>query len=465
MKNTVKIIALALVVAVGLVSCEKKTDDGTTTTVEWTWVAGSETGNQTGAYGTIGTPATTNIPGARENAAAWTGADGKFWLFGGYGYDSTGYPGRLNDLWTFDISTSAWTWVAGSALRDQAGLYGTQGVADPANVPGARNGAASWIDADGRIWLFGGLGYDGTGAIGQNNDLWRFDPASSAWTWISGSSVRYQPGAYGTLGVADPLNVPGARLGAACWEDADGNFWLFGGFGYDAAGDKGRLNDLWKFDPALTYWTWVSGSDAIEEAGTYGTKGEAAAENVPGARSQALAWADADGLFWIFGGNGIVDSDTEGRLDDLWKFDPSTSEWTWVAGYALTNVSGAYGTQGTASVDNLPGSRYGSTRWLDSNGIVWLFGGYGIDIGGSEGWLNDLWKFSPETLDWTWVAGNSYHGQGGSYGTKGTASTSNIPGARYLHVSWFDAQGRYWIFGGYGLDSVSAGGRLNDLWR
>ncbi len=160
-----------------------------------------------------------------------------------------------------------------------------------------------------------------------------------------------------------------------------------------------------------------------------------------------------------------MDSDTAGRLDDLWKFDPSTSEWTWVAGYALTNVSGAYGTQGTASVDNLPGSRYGSTRWLDSNGIVWLFGGYGIDIGGSEGWLNDLWKFNPETLDWTWVAGNSYHGQGGSYGTKGTASTSNIPGARYLHVSWFDAQGRYWIFGGYGLDSVSAGGRLNDLWR
>lgn len=466
MKNTVKIIALSILLAAGLASCEKKDDGGQTPqTYEWTWVAGSEKVNQAGTYGMMGAPAATNIPGAREDAEAWTGPDGKFWLFGGYGYDSTGYPGRMNDLWTFDPTASTWTWVVGSAIRNQAGLYGTQGVADPSNVPGARNGAVSWVDADGDLWLFGGLGYDGTGAVGQTNDLWKFDPAAIAWTWVSGSPVRYQSGVYGTLGSPDPANIPGARVGAASWTDEDGRFWLFGGFGYDGVGAKGRLNDLWAFDPATLQWTWVSGSDAVEEAATFGTKGEADPENVPGARSMALGWADAGGIFWIFGGSGLGDLGTEGRLSDLWMFDPATSEWTWKAGSNVSNVSGIYGTLNTPAGSNIPGSRYGSTCMVDSTGAVWVFGGYGYDASGGQGWLNDLWKFYPEVLQWAWIGSYNNHGQGGAYGTKGTASSSNTPGARYLSVSWMDAQDRPWIFGGYGLDSEKKGGRLNDLWR
>lgn len=466
MKNTVKIIALSFLLAAGLASCEKKNDDGTNLpTYEWTWVAGSDKINGTGIYGMMGAPSATNIPGAREDAEAWTGVDGKFWLFGGYGYDSTGYPGRMNDLWAFDPASSAWTWVAGSAIRNQAGLYGTRGVADPSNVPGARNGAASWVGPDGELWLFGGLGYDGTGSIGQTNDLWRFDPATLQWTWVSGSPVRSQPGVYGTLGSPDPANVPGARVGAASWSDADGRFWLFGGYGYDAAGAKGRLNDLWTFDPAALHWTWMSGSDAVEGAATYGTKGTAAADNVPGARSAALGWADAQGLFWIFGGNGLAGLKTDGRLNDLWAFDPATSEWTWKAGSNVSNATGAYGTMGTPSESNIPGARYGSTCMVDSTGAVWVFGGYGLDSSGAQGWLNDFWKFYPEVLQWSWFTGSSAHGQAGAYGTKGTASASNVPGARYLPVSWMDAQNKPWIFGGYGLDAEKKGGRLNDLWR
>jgi N-acetylneuraminic acid mutarotase len=466
MKNTGKLIALSMILALAWTACEKKSDDGSTTPlIEWTWIGGSETADQAGAYGTQGTPDSTNVPGAREDAAAWTGDDGAFWLFGGYGYDSTAYPGRLNDLWKFDPSASTWTWIAGSALRDGEGFYGGLGVPGPTNVPGARNGAVCWADASGRLWLFGGLGFDAAGAIGQINDLWRFDPATSEWTWVSGSSVRNQPGVYGELGIADPSNVPGARVGATAGTDADGNLWLFGGYGYDGSAAKGRLNDLWKFDPATVQWTWVSGSDASEEGGTYGTKGTADPANVPGARSQAASWVGADGLFWVFGGNGRVDEDMEGRLNDLWTYDPETSEWTWVAGSSAPEITGTYGTMGTASSGNIPGSRYGSTCWRDSDGAFWLFGGYAIDIAASEGWLNDLWKLDPASLEWTWVGGNSYRGQAGAYGTKGTAATSNHPGARYMPVSWIDAQDRHWIFGGYGLDSEAAGGRLNDLWR
>ena len=468
MKNTGKIIALSLAIAALLLSCEKKSDDtNPTPLIEWTWVAGNDKVDQAGTYGTKGTPAATNVPGAREDAASWIGADGRFWLFGGYAYDSTGYPGRANDLWAYDTAATTWTWVSGSDVRNQAGNYGTLGVADPANVPGARNGAVSWVDAVGRLWLFGGLGLDSTGEIGQMNDLWRFEPATDEWTWVSGSSIRYQPGVYGTLGAADPANIPGARVGSTGWIDGSGGLWLFGGLGYDAAGDKGRLNDLWRYEPTTGHWVWISGSDTMEVYGTYGTKGTAAAENVPGSRTMALSWADGDGPFWIYGGSGLgnVDAESEGRLNDLWKYDPAASQWTWVSGSFLANISGNYGTQATSSVDYYPGGRYGAIRWIDADGLLWLFGGYAMDSAGGEGWLNDLWKFNPLTLEWMWVSGSNYHGQGGAYGTKGTASTSNVPGARYFGTGWLDSTGRRWIFGGYGLDSATAGGRLNDLWR
>src|SRR5260370_31459256 len=39
------------------------------------------------------------------------------------------------------------------------------------------------------------------------------------------------------------------------------------------AGTQGDLNDLWKFDG--TNWTWVSGSDLINQPGVFGTKGVA----------------------------------------------------------------------------------------------------------------------------------------------------------------------------------------------
>jgi len=58
---------------------------------------------------------------------------------------------------------------------------------------------------------------------------------------------------------------------------------------------------------------------------------------------------------------------------------PSTAnEWTWESG-SNAHAAGIYGTQGTSSTGNAPGSRYEAVNWTDSSGNLWLFGGYGID--------------------------------------------------------------------------------------
>ena len=55
---------------------------------------------------------------------------------------------------------SSWTWISGSNTTDQNGIYGTNGIANISNIPGARYESISWIDSNNNLWLFGGFGYD-----------------------------------------------------------------------------------------------------------------------------------------------------------------------------------------------------------------------------------------------------------------------------------------------------------------
>jgi hypothetical protein len=72
---------------------------------------------------------------------------------------------------------------------------------------------------------------------------------------------------------------------------------------------------------------------------------------------------------------------------------------------------------------------------------------------------NDLWKFDGE--EWVWVSGSNQYFQYGVYGIKGVPGSNNIPGARYCGVSWIDASGNMWLFGGYGLAASGSGNSVH----
>jgi N-acetylneuraminic acid mutarotase len=448
-------------------------------TGEWAWMSGSDTAYANGVYGALGVAAANNVPGARNNATTWIDASGNLWLFGGYGFDSVGNDGDLNDLWKFTPSTGYWTWMSGSNTEQASGVYGTLGVANANNVPGARDSAVSWIDSTGNLWLFGGEGYDVNGEYGELNDLWLFNPSTGYWTWISGSSAIpietgvCAPGVYGTIGVANASNVPGGRLGANSSIDTSGNLWLFGGQGCDSTGNEDELNDLWKFSPSIGQWTWISGSNIAGQFGIYGTLGVASSSNVPGGRDSSASWIDSGGNLWLFGGYGYDSTGDEDELNDLWNFNVSTSEWTWVSGSKIAAQPGKYGTLGSPGKNNIPGGRQNAANWIDSSNNLWLLGGDGYDSKGDEEGLNDLWEFAPSTVEWTWMGGNSTLLDGdesrpGVYGTLGVANSSNIPGGRYGASNWTDTSGDFWLFGGLGADDSANDGDnlpLNDLWK
>jgi len=281
-------------------------------TNEWTWVNGSNTINQYAVYGTQGIPSASNTTGAKGGAVSWKDVDGNLWMFGGDGLSSA-YAGLQNDLWKYNISTNLWTWMKGEDnTNDPAtyrGVYGTQGIKSSANRPGSRAGAVTWTDNSNNLWLFGGFGQALT-TTGNLNDLWKFNKSSGNWTWISGDNVADQLGIYGTPGQASVNNKPGSRTTSVAWTTADGNFWLFGGFGSNAIGGA-VLNDLWQFNTGTQQWMWVNGSNTATIQPTYGVLGISSPTTNPGGRSRACSWLDGTDL-WLFSG--------AGNYNDVWKY-------------------------------------------------------------------------------------------------------------------------------------------------
>jgi N-acetylneuraminic acid mutarotase len=100
----------------------------------------------------------------------------------------------------------------------------------------------------------------------------------------------------------------------------------------------------------------------------------------------------------LFGGYGIASGPDAyyGFLNDLWKFNSATNEWTWMGGSnSLPNNfsagAGVYGTLGVAAAGNVPSGRFGAAGWADSKGNLWLFGGYDYE---ASGYFNDLWEYN-----------------------------------------------------------------------
>lgn len=366
-------------------------------TNNWTWMKGDDFIAQISNYGTLGVPSATNKPGGRISPACWRDASGDLWMFGGHGYDNTPGQAYLNDLWKYSMSTNQWTWMGGSNSGWQSGSYGTQGVPSATNIPSARAGAVTWVDALGDFWLFGGKGMStNTVNVGYLNDLWKYNPTTGQWTWVSGSNQLDQNGSYGTLGTSAPSNIPGGRMYSSGWMDNIGNIWLFGGEGMDASSTNANyLNDLWKYNVPLNEWTWVHGSNTADQLGKYGIQGVASATNAPGGRYAAISWTDGSNNMFLFSGEGFPGTGTTtGNLNDLWKYDISSNQWMWVRGASINNQFGSYGSQGFPSITNIPGARYSSVSWIDSSDNLWLFGGDGKASTGPDGFLADLWKYT-----------------------------------------------------------------------
>lgn len=180
----------------------------------------------------------------------------------------------------------------------------------------------------------------------------------------------------------------------------------------------------------------------------------------------------------VFNYTGIATANVSNVLVDC-----QHNDWNWISWYiGTTNKSNNYATAVTPlpTLDiNTPGGRDFAMTWNDSSGRKWLFGGFGFALTSPAGpqvpgLLNDLWFWDGV---WTPVnAGPAIKGtwpdleaedMNGIYGVQGAANPSiNTPGSRWGGVSWTDAAGNLWMFGGQGYAATGLDAELlNDIWE
>jgi gliding motility-associated-like protein len=155
------------------------------------------------------------------------------------------------------------------------------------------------------------------------------------------------------------------------------------------------------------------------------------------------------------------------RKNDVWRYRPSTNNWTWVSGSDTALPIGINNGYCKQDKNIEPQDRFENLTVTasDCNRTSWLFGGYSQLYA-----LNDLWSFNTENYEWTLVKGNpdsTDYNQ--NFGIQGIESISNEISARGGSAIWSDREHNIWIFGGvaYFKDSLQniLPQERNDLWR
>ena len=288
---------------------------------------------------------------------------------------------------------------------------------------------------------------------------------SGTWTWMHGNDTSGIQGNYGVLGIASDTSLPVGRYQSAYWIDKQGNFWLFGGVTFQV-NSLSMQNDMWMYNPNTNQWKWVSGPKFANDInGEFGTNGIPSTANYPSARGYGLnCWTDTNGMMWLYGGYGYDSIGNVRELSDLWKFNPTTTEWTWMNGSATGNKPTIYGPKDAYADSVTPGGLQEiKSSWVDKNNTFYLFGGKsGYMYSQGHETSNDMWQYNPSLNQWRWRKGDKNNTINGHYGIMGVEDTANYPPGRCSYTKWKDAFGNFYIFGGGRFIGYA---NLNDTWK
>lgn len=463
----------------------------------WTCVQNCDSNQslyETGRYGTRGVAAANVYPPQRYYGNTWVDTAGNFWLMGGCGIDEI----PTTALFKFDPDIEQWTWMWGHSFwyTDSFHHVGL-GVYDSSNALGSLRGAGyTWVTPNNHLWIYAASSYTFTTNQPMGSDLWQYDPAINQWAWmgqfaIAPTNLGIYPAdtantiVYGTRGTGSAQTTPGHRgfqqfeTGAA-WTDAQGNLWLFGGRTYyvtppgsHVAGhivqDSGYLADMWKYDISTGIWTWMSGSNMLDDAGHYGTLGVPSVNNYPAARTVQNFWKDDNGIFWLAGGLGIGPDTIQysNAYQDVWKFNPATLEWTWVKGPSAPSSAPHSGAICDTSSSNIWGRHLlNHFVWKVNDDVVITYESKDtsryLDLWTYDFPTNNLIAYAAQPNAWVPIA---EYPLAVNYGVTGVPSPNNLPTPRCGAFGFVDKRGTCWLWGGQPSANINWSIGYSDLWK
>lgn len=471
--------------------------------------AGTSVVNTSGVYpGSLQSSncgASTCMPGCRKDSATWVihgSTRSTLYLFGGYGYGASTGPGQLNDLWSYDTQTGAWTWLHGSSETGATASY--SGTLDP----GARAGSASATIGT-QLWLHGGkFGIPDPPvtpiapitppeaapiptpiAVPIAAPVTPIAPVSPPTAPVADPvsppvSPPTAPVAPPTVPVAEPVDPPTATPTAVPTnppvspptatptnppvdppvpfdepvpvpEDVKRSVGSF--FDAEAALAVTYIADTWYYDTASNQWMLIENPTAVASI-------QASPNGNPGPRSGHTGFT-YNGAFYVFGGQGFDTTLVFGPLNDYYMYNSAGGDWEFIAGSALANSAGS---------SSMISSRYDPASWTDSAGNIWMFGGLGTDSSGTNNvYLGSAWYLNVGTNKWTSAisATGSPASCTSNCGTPphceniGVSLATSQIGQRAGAAAFWRRQSNYGsIFGGHGYDCNNNFRYLQDSW-
>lgn len=308
---------------------------------------------------------------------------------------SMAMPGRR--LWRLALLAALLVVAAGAPWDRDARAGGaarwTQLAAQDQPPPRAQFGMA--IDGAGALYVYGGRGPHSAAL----SDFWRLRRGDTRWQQLPNT-------------VVPPLIEPHLAV------DAAGNVFEFGGIGQAAiihATPDGHSFGLYEFVAARNTWVDLTPS------------GTPPSQSWPqGREDHGFAYDQGTGAFYVFAGEGQGDA----SLNDMWRYDERTHLWT--------RIEPRF--DGGMTID----AREIYNITPDNHGGIWLFGGaYLFDAQGKRApwtYVNDLWRYE--------IAGNTWHLVAG----RANAYDPSMPLPRHYYGQAADAQGNFYVLGGYVSD-------------
>ena len=374
----------------------------------WTWMSGDTT-NAPSVHGLPGQFDPSFHPLFQYEANSWKDKQGNFW-----------YMVNGDSLWEYDPVINQWAFIKGSGTTVS---HGIKGVSDPFNTPGSRFLCTlTWVDTSGNFWMYSAMSSSGFLA-----DMWRYEPATNEWTWMSGGNTPNDAGVQGIKGVPSVNNYPGMRAEVStAWVDSSANtLWFYGGqTQYNTGG-----NDTWKYDIATNEWTWMQGDTITPTPPQYAVINVADPANTPGGRGTYTKWQDANGDFWMFAGWDWLPNIT---FNDVWRYEKNTNSWACMFDPASTvNFASGLCTPSSATT---PGKAYeNKISWTDQCGNFWTLLSY-----------NTMWAFNPSLGNWIFPHGTYNVTNPSKYGTMGVPDPTNWPAFGWGAEAWTDKNGNFW---------------------
>jgi hypothetical protein len=367
-----------------------------------------------------------------------------------------------NMTWTQSASAttpSAWTTVSAGGFAGAA--YSNLNVTSTVNHPYMAWTTYFPAGKDDHKYLFGGVSVDQNGTYGNTNILWKLN-AATQWTPLTGTlavsaTFNNSEATYGTKGAPSFSNSPPSLNGAyhVPWShnscvSPNGDYWIYGGISTGWA----EQDQLWKFNES-NGWAVMSGHANSYNTNTYyppvyGTPGLESSSVNPGSLSSTMLFCANDGTVYLFGG---VNRTYNLQYNSFFRFNPATLKWSFIRGAQSAGNLGSFGSRGVTVNANVPSARQAAGHCVDGQGVLWMYGGTGIDASGTFGALSDMWKF--DGTNWTWVAGSNTANVIANWGTQNVESATNTPGGRQTPLFCGPTSTNLRLSGGYAFSNSS----------